>query len=620
MVAVLASVGCLDLISSAGPVSQRPRSAAGAELPRRGAAGARSGSRPAGRCSSGAPDRRADDGAREGGQPSGAKGRRRLRRLRGGSDPLRSGRGPRILRLRSGSVAKGAVRPRTVARYLPKSLRGGAHDDAVVSAWRAVQQHYGVDEGGWTRAEVCKLRSRVLRKLGAAKLLSEAGGLFKALAAEFPEFFAASQEPIQVWELSAPNGFWAEPSNVRQYLLWLMRKKGTPLHDAAGRLVPASMEKLYALQVAEVKAEHGGGLLAPWNGRISEAIRAAFPDFPWEEGRFHLAPPRQTRDEAEISSRLRELVDTLVDPERPETWSEITTAQVAKISRSALERYRNHPDGAVYALLMAMLPELARSTHPPRPQYWRLPREAWKDPNRVREVLLWLARSSGPVALGDAIPEVTVEQLPAGEHEEARKLYERLRPAQLRRWRPQQHVDGFDFFAAVAAAFPEFTWERSRFKGGLSAGESALRSVLQEQLSFDRLRFNKAAPDTVRNIRPLRYDVYSPRLGLAIEYHGEQHFLEAWDGAEQLRRTQALDEMKVRKSEEVGILVLVVAYDDWKQLDIPTLNAVLARELRAALTGSNQPRATAARAVVDRARTLSAEENTSLPPWLTRFL
>ena len=78
-----------------------------------------------------------------------------------------------------------------------------------------------------------------------------------------------------------------------------------------------------------------------------------------------------------------------------------------------------------------------------------------------------------------------------------------------------------------------------------------------------------------------RFDVFIPRLGLAIEYQGRQHYdpVEHFGGEDGLRRTQERDARKALACEENGISLVYFRYDE--NLNRSVVEARLKNALRA---------------------------------------
>ena len=73
-------------------------------------------------------------------------------------------------------------------------------------------------------------------------------------------------------------------------------------------------------------------------------------------------------------------------------------------------------------------------------------------------------------------------------------------------------------------------------------------------------------------ISPLRYDIYYPKLKLALEYDGEQHYqaIKAWGGEENLIKIQERDRRKDRLSKENDITIIRFKYDNFSKKIVET--------------------------------------------------
>lgn len=99
----------------------------------------------------------------------------------------------------------------------------------------------------------------------------------------------------------------------------------------------------------------------------------------------------------------------------------------------------------------------------------------------------------------------------------------------------------------------------------LSRGQAALHSMVQKLVPNEEV----VSEHVIGN--RLRLDIYCPRLKLAAEYHGRQHFyyVEHFHGNRQgFLESQKRDEQKVRLCEEQGITLVAFRYNDDLSEDI----------------------------------------------------
>ena len=86
-------------------------------------------------------------------------------------------------------------------------------------------------------------------------------------------------DPIWV-DKAVPRGFWRQPQNRRDYLLWL-----------GGKLGFCRMSDWYRLTYQDMAKHHGSGLANIWwHSSPVEAVQKCFPAYDWEEWQFVQVP------------------------------------------------------------------------------------------------------------------------------------------------------------------------------------------------------------------------------------------------------------------------------------------------------------------------------------------
>ena len=77
-----------------------------------------------------------------------------------------------------------------------------------------------------------------------------------------------------------PSGFWHDPRNRRQFILWLGQK-----------LRFKKLDDWYRVTARDFQRNHGGGLFANyWRCSPVEALKECYPDHEWYEWLFGQAP------------------------------------------------------------------------------------------------------------------------------------------------------------------------------------------------------------------------------------------------------------------------------------------------------------------------------------------
>lgn len=131
------------------------------------------------------------------------------------------------------------------------------------------------------------------------------GGLFRNIYRSSALKAMLDYKPEYDWKPwrfgGAPNGFWRDPENRRQYMNWL-----------ADQLSIQCPEDWYSVTGADFLNNHGGGLL---NNHFKASVQALLadymPDFPWKPWRFASVPQSYWRSESHRRDYLSWLGDQL---------------------------------------------------------------------------------------------------------------------------------------------------------------------------------------------------------------------------------------------------------------------------------------------------------------------
>lgn len=182
-------------------------------------------------------------------------------------------------------------------------------------------------------------------------------------------------DPIWVFD-KVPKGFWLEPENRRNYLIWL-----------AHRLHGLTMESLYRLDTRDVQCNCGGGVLFRWHGSLIEGVKECFPDYDWKEWLFAVVP-HQFWDDPRNHYRYLEWLGQELGFRRREDWYRVTCYD--------FDRYRG---SKLLKKFGASVSTLMRACFPEHPWHeWlftNTPKRFWSRRVNQRRYMDWLGKTLG---------------------------------------------------------------------------------------------------------------------------------------------------------------------------------------------------------------------------------
>lgn len=172
---------------------------------------------------------------------------------------------------------------------------------------------------------------------------------------------------------SVPNGYWAEKTNQRYFLDWLIQQ-----------LKIETIEDLYKVTVQQIH-EHGGrGLLRHYNDSPSFLISSLFPEYFWLPWQFHQAPLGFWANLKNQRLYLEWLANRL-EITNWQQWYDITIEQITE-----------NEGGGLLSTYNACLSQLFPCIFPENPWLvWRfsqLPRDFWSSVDNQKLFLEWMAR------------------------------------------------------------------------------------------------------------------------------------------------------------------------------------------------------------------------------------
>lgn len=189
-------------------------------------------------------------------------------------------------------------------------------------------------------------------------------------------------DPVWVFD-TVPSGFWQQPENRRNYLLWLGYK-----------LRFRRMRDWYRLTYQDLASHHGAGVTSVWwQSSPVEAVKKCFPDYDWEEWKFGQVP-KTFWSIAKNRRRYMAWLGQQLGFRRPTDWYRATTADFQRHrGGSLLLEYRS----SVSETVIACFPK----HHWKEWMFNRLPTGFWDDRRNCRRYMQWLGKRLGYRRLDD---------------------------------------------------------------------------------------------------------------------------------------------------------------------------------------------------------------------------
>ncbi|MCP4659822.1 MAG: hypothetical protein GY856_30840 [bacterium] len=249
---------------------------------------------------------------------------------------------------------------------VPSGFWGDAHNRLRYLKW------LGSRLGFKTLEDWYRVRTRdFIENRGGALLARTRGGPVPLITSHFPEY------EWREWRFHrTPFGFWDDPANRRRYLEWL-----------GDRLGYEEPDDWYGLQTEHLRENHGGGLLARYNGSPSRIVTFNYPEHVWLEWRFAVAQKHFWPDLGNQRRYLKWLGERL-GFETPEDWYLLSYDDLFEnYGHSLLQRYSSSP----CLILRASFPEHEWLE-------WRFSKvalEFWDDAGNRRRYIEWLRKRLG---------------------------------------------------------------------------------------------------------------------------------------------------------------------------------------------------------------------------------
>ena len=189
-------------------------------------------------------------------------------------------------------------------------------------------------------------------------------------------------DPIWV-DKAVPRGFWRQPQNRRDYLLWL-----------GGKLGFCRMSDWYRLTYQDMAKHHGSGLANIWwHSSPVEAVQKCFPAYDWEEWQF-VQVPMAFWTTAHNRRRYMAWLGRQLGFRQAEDWYRVTTVDFQRHrGGTLLLRYRS----SVSATVKACFPDYDWKEW----LFGMLPAGFWDEPRHCRRYMRWLGKRLGYRRLDD---------------------------------------------------------------------------------------------------------------------------------------------------------------------------------------------------------------------------
>ena len=115
----------------------------------------------------------------------------------------------------------------------------------------------------------------------------------------------------------------------------------------------------------------------------------------------------------------------------------------------------------------------------------------------------------------------------------------------------------------IHGVFEQLPSNHLKSRGCLICRSSKKEKIIWQQLTDGKVEFifQKKFKD-LKFKNPLFFDFFIPRLNLIIEYHGEQHYIKAWDGVDGLTNRGKRDELKKKYCTDNNINFMVIKYNE----------------------------------------------------------
>lgn len=322
------------------------------------------------------------------------------------------------------------------------------------------------------------------------------------------------------------HGYWRDVKNQRVFLDELMRRLGYSSSH------PVNWRSVTTLQIKQ----HGGARILDQYDSLFEALVQIYPEFNWNVFQARKQMPKHFWDDENNQRAFVERFANHFSLSTPEDWKPVSTRQFKDFGGSRLlNKYRS-----LVHMLSHLYPE---EDWDPLSCRKTAPKNFWSDMKNVRQFIDY-AKVRFYVKQNEDWRWVSVEQLftlrggkrLVNKYGSLKRLLEAVYPDECWDLLDRQQAN------------PKKSGQRLLF---LSVQELFPNEEIQEE--FSHPKFSELVG------YPVQFDVYLPRLRMALEYQGNHHYEDIPEfGSADLYRKR--DEQKAFLCQQQGIRLVHVPY------------------------------------------------------------
>lgn len=321
-----------------------------------------------------------------------------------------------------------------------------------------------------------------------------------------------------------PRNFWMKSSNLVQYFEWL-----------ASELSITNPEQWYSVTSDILRQKYN------FHKPLYDTLRIVYPQIDWKPWLF-VGTPKRTWQNASTRKQYFNWLKTALDIKAHSDWYEVTLDTLVKFNSGGLLHRRY--SSSVYLFVREHAPD-----YDWKPWLFKqVPCNYWKSIANRREYGEWLFNRVAGGMDSDGWYYITQGDFQANCGGAMLSMYYGGSPARF-----------------VMDNFPELNLDITQFKSRRK-GQSKLYFLVKEIFPNEEILW-EYKHDKIRSThnRKLELDIFLPRLSLAFEYNGKQHFgVGTGFFKKTTDRIRENDEIKRKRCQELGIRLIEVPYT-WSQ-------------------------------------------------------